>query len=237
VLGQVSGDKKAVLGISNWHIHNDGHSVVLHDVLCMPDNPSCTLSTSALKRLDGFVYAAHDAIAQLQLVCPLGIDKSFHTKDNTLKSLNGLDYVPMITLLPQESEIDAGYENCEGPPDPNVDPDSGENMCANAASLQLPRRSNQIKRLPMKFLRPMPIENTSPPIKTKPPKIVNCKDTKRMNIDDASSIASPYLTSPIPATISQIPRHQSSSTLPCDCVNKKYSFRFCIRQLRSTFLD
>jgi len=132
VLGQVSGDKKAVLGISNWHIHIDGHSVVLHDVLCMPDNPSCTLSTTgALKRLDGFVYAAHDALAQLQLVCPIGINKAFHTKDNTLKSLNGLDYVPMITLLPQESKIDAGYENCEGPQDPNVDPDSAGYMCAN----------------------------------------------------------------------------------------------------------
>jgi len=69
----------------------------------------------------------------------------------------------------------------------------------------------------MKF-RPMPIENTPPPIQTKPPKIVNCKDTKCMNIDDASSIASPYLTSPIPETISQIPQHQSSSIL---CSQKK----------------
>ena len=63
-VGQDSGDRKAVAGYGNWHVTVGDHLLVLHNVLCMPKNPTCTVSTGALKR-DGFIFTTHDALESL----------------------------------------------------------------------------------------------------------------------------------------------------------------------------
>ena len=75
--GQVSGDRKAVAGIGDWHVEFDGFTICLQNFLCMPDSPSCTLSTGALKRSDEFISAAHGAMDHLHLVCPIGIHHKY----------------------------------------------------------------------------------------------------------------------------------------------------------------
>jgi len=79
-LGQVSGDKIRVVGMGEWHIRLHDKNIVLHNVLYMPSNPTCTLSTGALKLLDGFTYSGHDALAKLHLKSPQGVDYVFTTK-------------------------------------------------------------------------------------------------------------------------------------------------------------
>jgi len=76
-VGQVSGDQKAVAGMGDWHVEFDGYTICLQNVLCMPDSPSCILSTGGLKRSDGFISAAHDVLDHFHLVCPIGIHHKY----------------------------------------------------------------------------------------------------------------------------------------------------------------
>jgi len=197
MLGQVSGDKKAVMGIGEWHVCIGGHEIILHNVLCMPNNPTCTLSTGALKLQDGFIYAAHDALSQLHLVCPIGIDEKYTPERQNLKSINGLDYISLHTLLPQREKADSDeeYAQYEGPPHPNEDPDGEGYISANAASIHLPRRSTRNRRIPLKF-KDHNIPTSHLPHMQKPPSIIKVPTSPPPHQNDASSINSPYLTKP-----------------------------------------
>jgi len=221
LLGQVSGDKKAVLGIGEWHISIAGHAVVLHNVLCMPGNPTCTLSTGALKLLDGFIYSAHDALAQLHLVCPIGIDEKYTTDNKTMRSINGLDYIPLITLLPQreDNDDDDEYAQYEGPPHPNDDPDGDGYISANAASVHLPRRSTRTKRLPLKFTdhtMGIPTPPQRVPRKNTPPSIIQINKHQNMPTSHNSSIDSPPLNSPLSKlpTTTRVPISSKTPSTP-----------------------
>ena len=119
-LGQVSGSRVRVHSIGEWHIHIHGYSIVLHDVICMPMNPTCTISTSALKWNDGFIGTAHDAMSSFHLVCPIGINFTFRPGDGNLRVNNGLDFVPIVTLLPQRIRDD---DDRYGAPNLQLHPD------------------------------------------------------------------------------------------------------------------
>ena len=102
-LGQVSGDRKAIDGKGDWHIRFRDKDFILQNVLCMKNNPTCTLSTGALKRSDGFTAAPHDTNHSLHLVDALDHCFKFTTANKLLRIINGLDYVPIKTVPPQES--------------------------------------------------------------------------------------------------------------------------------------
>ena len=148
--------------MQQWHVSIGCHSIVLHNVLCMPQNPTCTLSTGALKILDGFICARHDALATLLLVSPHGIDKEFNADDGTMKTINGLDYVPIVTHLPNY------YMDFSTVPDPHEHPDGEGYISANAAIAQLPRRSNRIRRPPLKLRSPSPSATVHPLVHSSP---------------------------------------------------------------------
>ena len=151
-LGQVSGDRKSVQGVGEWHIKIGNCEIILHNVLCMPTNPTCTLSTGALKLQDGFVYAAHDAIHSLGLVSPMGINETYTTCDGNFRTINGLDYIPITTILPPR-EQDKENMQISTIPYPDVNPDDGGYHSANAATTApILRRSNRIRRPPAKLV-------------------------------------------------------------------------------------
>lgn len=202
-LGQVSGDKIRVVGMGEWHIRLHDKNIVLHNVLYMPSNPTCTLSTGALKLLDGFTYSGHDALAKLHLKSPQGVDYVFTTKRGNMRNINGLDYVLLSTILPVRK-----YPTV---PNPSSHPDDGGYISANAASLQPPRRSKRLTKLPLRY-RTDASQSPSPPrppshlsvstpvsrIPSKPPSVISISTPPI--IDDSSTINSPYLTTHISST-------------------------------------
>ena len=188
-LGQVSGDKKQVEGVGEWHVQFDLHKIILHNVLYMPENPTCTLSTGALKLLDGFTYSAHDALAKLHLISSTGINKTFETSNNTMRSKNGLDYIPIMTLLPPPF-----YETV---PNLQAHPDDDGYISSNKASiLQVPppRRSTRIRTVPARFRN----HHTSPSNQVisnmLPPSVISVRSPP--SIASSSDLASPILTRP-----------------------------------------
>ena len=220
LLGQVSGDKKPVFGVGEWHINIAQHNFVLHNVLCMPDNPTCTLSTGALKMLEGFEVTSHDALTKLHLVTSSGVDMKFETRQGTMKNINGLDYVPLITILPSQSNFVSLAPNLQS------HPDDGGYMSANAASVNL-RRSQRIRRPPAK-LRQSPsnlLPSSSP--SNPPPTIIIHHQNSSDDPSETSSINSPYLTKPtrIPSSPSPSPSHPpapkplAQSTSPIHSIN------------------
>jgi len=197
-LGQVSGDQKRVIGVGEWHVRIGGKDVILHNVLYMPNNPTCTLSTGALKLLDGFIYSGHDALAKLHLVSSKGIDHTFEPSKSNMRSVNGLDYVSIITTLP--------FLPSPSVPDLQSHPDDGGYLSANAATLLPPRRSRRIRNLPARFRDPQPpplAPNRSFPI----PSVISVRSPP--SIASSSDVASPILTSPL-----KPPRPRSPSQLP-----------------------
>jgi len=65
--------------------------------------------------LDGFIYKAHDALSKLHLVSLIGINEVFDTTNKSFKNINGLDCVPLITLLTQKAKCeDDEYAQYEG---------------------------------------------------------------------------------------------------------------------------
>jgi len=213
LLGQVSGDKKPVFGVGEWHINIDQHNIVLHNVLCMPDNPTCTLSTGALKMLDGFEVTSHDALTKLHLVNSNGINVQFETKHGNMKNVNGLDYIPLVTILrPQTTFVSMA-------PNLQAHPDDGGYMSANAASITL-RRSQRNRRPPLKLRQshssPPPSSTQHPPLSSSPPPTVITHHQLSSDVSsETSSINSPYLTRPTNSTApSPLPSPSPSPPLP-----------------------
>lgn len=220
-VGQVSGDRKPVAGIGDWHITIGEYSIILHDVLCMPDNPSCTLSTGALKRNDGFICASHDALAHLHLVCPIGIDEKFSINNGNFKTINGLDYIPLITHYPRLKEDLDSDEDWLTAPDLNEHPD-GEGYISNAVLHTLnPRRSNRLAGKVKPTIRksarshkpsekykaahpstsPIPVKSTIPRLPTRVCVPTNFSD---LSVNGDDSIDSPYKTKQKQQSVVQI---------------------------------
>jgi len=153
LLGQVSGDKKPVFGVGEWHINIDQHNIVLHNVLCMPDNPTCTLSTGALKMLDSFDLTSHDALTKLHLVSSIGVNMKFETTHGSMKNVNGLDYIPLVTILPPQTNFVSMAPNLQ------AHPDDGGYMSANAASVTLRRSQRPPPKLRQSHSPPPPFYN------------------------------------------------------------------------------
>lgn len=220
-VGQVSGDRKAIAGYGNWHVEFGGHVLCLYDVLCMPDNPTCTLSTGALKR-DGFIYTAHDAMDSLHLINPVGINVEYKSKNLNFRTVNGLDYVPLPVDLPRlyDSDVDAAprldlHPDGEGYISNAVEGHGAVRRSARIAKHASPplhtstspplRKSNRTRQIPIKFrdaVSPPPpkppqarnlLPQSSLPKQNGPPKVV----TISSSIDSShksTSLASPYLT-------------------------------------------
>ena len=216
MLGQVSGDRKRVLGVGELHVSIGEHSIVLHNVLCMPQNPTCTLSTGALKLLDGFICASHDALAQLHLATPHGINKIFNTRDESMKTINGLDYIPLVILLPTFPD-----EDFSTVPDPHEHPDGEGYMSANAAEAIIPRRSTRTRRLPIKYRssppphKPsLPIASPLQPIPLVPKEIMIPLPLSQHS--SQSSIVSPRFTKPHSSKSPNKPTNSSSPVSSAD---------------------
>ena len=214
MLGQVSGDKKQVFGIGEWHIRIGGYGVILHNVLCMPDNPTCTLSTGALKLLDGFSSASHDALSKLHLKSPIGVDVIFDTTTTNMRSVNGLDYIPLITILPSPDH------QSEGPPNLQEHPDGDGYISANSAVINL-RRSNRIKRPPAKLrdqVHPSSSSSRLARARSSPPRTIHIPPSGHKDISSQpSSINSPFLTRPTDnhvRTTSPLPEFTPTVSLP-----------------------
>ena len=97
-LGQASGSKAKVkyIGkmsciIGNTHLQtNPKYS------LGMPSNPTSTVSTYALKKFAGFVKASHDINEIFHVIDKEGIETRFTHQNGLLRSINGLDYIPIV---------------------------------------------------------------------------------------------------------------------------------------------
>ena len=225
-LGQVTGTRVRVHSVGEWHVHINGYSVVLHDVVCMPNNPTCTISPSALKRQDGFICASHDSLSKFHVVCPIGIDHVFRPSEDTLRVLNGLDYVSMVTLLPQRPD-DASYGNA---PNLQENPDDGGYMSANAASIALPRRSSRFRKPTPKMQQyenriqhPKRVE-FSPPISH----IIVEKSSSAKSPNGDESLQSPILTvsaSPHSKTVKPAPPSLPSHSMLSVLAHLKFGCR------------
>ena len=99
-LGQVSGDRKAVAGKGDWHIKLKNKHYILENVLCMPSNPTCTISTGALKRSNHFLSVPHDTNHSLILIDAFKFELHFTVTNKYLRIINGLDYIPIKIIHP-----------------------------------------------------------------------------------------------------------------------------------------
>lgn len=231
-LGQVSGARTKVLGVGDLHVSIGCHSIILHNVLCMQQNPTCTLSTGALKLLDGFILCtSHDALEKLHLVSPHGINQIFSPNTNTMRTFNGLGYIPLVILLPCYRKEPSTV------PDPYEDLDGEGYISANAAIALPPRRSTRTRRLPQKFCSsitsspvPRPPVSVSHRLSSPPPHIAP-KSSPLVAVpsilspkDDSTSIASPYQTKAKLDPISSSPITHINSILAhlkFDCRNMR----------------
>ena len=132
-------------------------------MLYMPENPTCTLSTGALKR-DGFVLTVHDALESLHLINPTGVNQKYNCKNGNVETYNGLDYIPIVFDIPYTMEESLEKHKDCWAPNLNEHPD-GEGYISHAATSSQPlcrckrliqqpnnvRKSSSIKKLPMKF--------------------------------------------------------------------------------------
>jgi len=219
-LGQVTGDRKTIHGIGEWHICIDDRCVILHNVLYMPDNPTCTLSTGSLKRLDGFISAAHDALSQVHLVCPIGINHKYTPSNKDLRNVNGLDYIPLTTLPPQPINTEfASVPNLSQHPD-------GEGYISNAATVYIPRRSTRIKQMPRRFREQNSPSSPSSPFPLPVPSIIQVSM-------DMCSISSSSIYSPIPPHISTSNPKSQHPSLTTSLQNLLIHLKFGCRNLKN----
>ena len=97
----------------------------------MWENPSCTLSTGALKR-GGFIFTAHDALESLYLINSIEVNQKYNCKDGKFKTYNGLDYISTVFDIPYTMEESVEKHKDCWAPNLNEHPDQ-EGYISNAA--------------------------------------------------------------------------------------------------------
>ena len=70
----------------------------LPDTLVMPNNPTSTLGGNALKQKSNFTRVNHEVNLYFRVECNNKFF-TFSTPNGTLKTFNGLDYIPIFTWL------------------------------------------------------------------------------------------------------------------------------------------
>ena len=120
---QADGTATSASATCNWTFRLGNRFVRSKGVFLMPNNPTCTLGSAALKLNDGYTNTHHDQFNFAAYVHADGTSFSFTKENNLLRTINALDYVPLIYYL-------------------NSLPDEHTPICK---QLQL-RRSNRIRR-------------------------------------------------------------------------------------------
>ena len=97
-LGQASGSKASVkyVGSLSCLIENSHLETKPKYTLGMPENPTSTISTYALKKYSGYRKACHEMNEYLYLIDNNGNDFMFTYQNGLLKTVNGLDYILII---------------------------------------------------------------------------------------------------------------------------------------------
>ena len=99
-LNQVSGSSEKVYMIGSWTVVLGNKLVPLPQTLIMSKNPSCTVGGHALKTLSGYRSVLHEINDYLSLVDKNGSSFKYTRFEGTLRIINGLDYIPILTWLP-----------------------------------------------------------------------------------------------------------------------------------------
>ena len=97
-LGQASGSKAKVkyVGSLACVIGNSFLKTQPKYTLGMPDNPSSTISTYCLKNFAGYIRASHESNDFFRTIDTDGNEFWFTKQNGLLKTINGLDYIPII---------------------------------------------------------------------------------------------------------------------------------------------
>ena len=97
-LDQASGSKAKVqyIGSMSCIIGNSHLETKPKYSLGMPDNPTSTISTFALKKFGGFIKASHESNEFFRIIDRFGTETWFTQGNGMLMTINGLDYIPII---------------------------------------------------------------------------------------------------------------------------------------------
>ena len=99
-LGQVSGSKAPIHAIGDWPVILGQQFISLPETLVMLKNPTSTLGGFALKNKSHFSRVTHEMNEYFRI--EYNNDSFIFTpKTDTLRTYNGLDYVPLLMWLPQ----------------------------------------------------------------------------------------------------------------------------------------
>ena len=99
-LGQVSGSKAPIHAIGDWPVILGQQFLSLPETLVMPTNPTSTLGGFALKNKSHFSRVTHEMNEYFRI--EFNNDTFiFSPKTDTLRTYNGLDYVPLLMWIPQ----------------------------------------------------------------------------------------------------------------------------------------
>ena len=99
-LSQVSGSSELVDKIGDWNVILGNKINALPHTLVMLKNPSCTIGGHALKTLSGYRSVLHEVNDYLSLVDQQGLSFRYTRFEGTLRVINGLDYIPVLTWSP-----------------------------------------------------------------------------------------------------------------------------------------
>ena len=81
-------------------IFSFGNNIVpVREVAFMPGNPQCTLTTSHLQRMNGFLPGIHSMHSSVKVVSPAGIPTKF-----TPTKINGLDYIKVEVIVKRNDD-------------------------------------------------------------------------------------------------------------------------------------
>ena len=99
MVDQVNGIGTPAEAIGNWTFWLGNRFVHSRHTFLMPANPTCTLGSAALKLQNGYTNTAHDLFDFATYTHSDGSSFSFTKENNLLRTINALDYVPLIFFM------------------------------------------------------------------------------------------------------------------------------------------
>ena len=99
LVDQADGTGSPASATGNWTFWLGNRFVRSRGTYLMPKNPTCTIGSAALKLFDGYVNTHHDQFNYATYVHADGTSFSFTKENKLLRTINALDYVPLIFYM------------------------------------------------------------------------------------------------------------------------------------------
>ena len=101
---RVDGTESPASHLGHWTFWLGNKFVHSKKTFLMPNNPTCNLDSSALKLHHGYVSTIHDQFMFAKYAHANGSSFSFTKENKLLRTINALDYIPIICYLNQLPE-------------------------------------------------------------------------------------------------------------------------------------